>query len=332
MDLNTVFVIAVTTTRMIFPGISPTTTIGPQPEQPKIPAVKALTIEVYSNAEATGASKAQATVPPGLKATSPADMVVDKAGLVPPEAEKSAGSEAYITKTYWGSSDAIQENQPRTTKSAGSVQPAAPEGLPSASYAYWPPVNAKPLDSGASAVGDYSITTDFAGSTSITVDASQDFMPAVQLNKIAHKADMEKPLRIKWKPVANALAYLVTATGGNNTETVVWLSSSSPDAPVGNIEYRPLSKDELDKLVQSGALLPATATTCTVPGGIFTSSRSVLLTVVAIGQDRVEVKDGVETRVIVRSIASAPVKGISYEPGPDLGPKDEETQEKPTAK
>ncbi len=332
MDLNTVFVIAVTTTRMIFPGISPTITLGPQPEQPKIPATKSLTIEAYSNTKATGSSKAQAVLPSGLKLASPTDMVVDRTGLVPPETDKSAGSETYITKTYWGSSEAIQENQPQTTKSAGSIQPAAPENLPTASYAYWPPVNAKPLDSGVSAVGDYSITTDFAGSTSIAVDASQDFMGAVQLRRIPHKADMEKPLRIKWKPVANALAYLVTATGGNNTETVVWISSSSPDAPVSNIEYRPLSKDELDKLVQSGALLPATATNCTIPGGIFTGSRSVLLTVVAIGQDKVELKDGVETRVIVRSIASAPVKGLSYQPGPDLEPKEEETEEKPTAK
>jgi hypothetical protein len=336
LDPKTIFVVAVTTCRMIFPGISPTVPLGDEPKNPVIPATKAVSLELYSSAKADGASRAQASVPAGLKVTDATDMVVDTAGIAPPATDASkTDSPKFTVKAYWGSSEAVPQGQPRvTTSDITSTGTSLPAGLPTTSFAYWPPDNTKPLASDVSAAGEYTLTTNYAGKGSVTLDKAQDFLPTIVIDNVRTKADLAKPFKFSWKPVEGALAYLVMATGGSGLETVTWSSSADPDALTDDITYRPVPKDELDKLLEKKVLLAPNATTCTVPAGIFTSSRTVLLTVLAVGADKVETKDGIESRVVVRSIVSMPVKGTSYQPGP-LPPEEDEnkkTDDKPAEK
>ena len=54
MDLKTVFIITVTTSRMIFPGLPPTARV-PDAKLTRIPAARSVTFQLYSSAKASAA-------------------------------------------------------------------------------------------------------------------------------------------------------------------------------------------------------------------------------------------------------------------------------------
>lgn len=321
MVAKTVFIITVATYRMLFPGLPPVAT-APGAEKPADPpAVRSINMELWSDQKPEPRARAEVSVPAGLKQDGSVALYIDPRW--DPAASKSDApkdSNGVITRSYWGCGETVQEGQPRVT--APDQKPAAEPGatdrfaLPETSLAYWPDLSAKPLAADAAAAGAYALRSDYAGSASVTLAPEQNFLATLQLSGVRNKNDLSKPIKVSWKPVPNAVAYIAEAYGGSPKESIQWTSSADPSASAG-ITERPITRDEAAKLIETKVLLPANATTCIIPAGIFKGSRSVFLTVTAIGADTVQTKDGVETRVLVRSVVSAPLAGTpSYTPPP----------------
>lgn len=320
MGLKTVFIITVATYRMVFPGLSPLAPLPGVDRNAEPPATRSITMDLWSDATADAQSSAHVAAPSGLKLEGPARLTVDLKWKPPAStpASTGTGNDGVLTSSYWGCGETIPQGQPKVSVSGQTPPDPAPPApaVPTGSYAYWPGYNDKPLKPEASAVGTYTLDANYSGAPSVTLGPEQEFLGTVNLVGVPKKFDLEKPLVVKWKPVPRALAYVLSAYGGSARETITWTSSADRLAAQG-IENRPVSASEAAELINTKVLLPPNATTCTIPAGIFKGSESVFLTVTAIGADKVETRDGVETRVLVRSTVSVPIAGTTYKPMPD---------------
>ncbi|MDH7601651.1 MAG: hypothetical protein QHI38_05835 [Armatimonadota bacterium] len=313
MNTLTVFIIAVTTSRMIFPGVPP---VLPAPDAPKLtspPAARTISFDLFSGAKATYLSKVEVQVPEGLKVANPVRLILDLERKSLSEPEQQASSSKFVVKQYWGSAEEVPAGQPRVYMSDQLPVVESPRSLPDTSYAYWPASTAEPLAEDASAVGTYVLTSDYCGRAQITLDSLYDFLAPIDLVGTPRKADLDKPVKITWKSVPRALGYLVTAVGGSSAESITWTSSSDP-ALAETLEHRPWTREEIADLIEKKVLLPSYCVSCTIPAGIFKGSSSVFVSIMAFGPDKIEKQDGFETWVIVRSKAGIPIFGTNYKP------------------
>lgn len=302
-SLKTLFIITVSAARLIFPGIPGATGM---PDNAKPPAARSFNIELASDALATKQSKASIAVPEGLMAGSTADLQFDFSS---PKALKP-GAQANQVVEYWGGGKEVRGDQPKITKP--STTPAAPTiTYPTNSYAFWPRVETPPLAEDAATPGTYKLKTDYCGSTSITLTPEQNFLDPIDITSANHEPDLTKPIVIRWKPVPNAVGYLLKAYGGDEKRTVTWTSSANPELSQ-NIEYRAVSKDDLEKYIKEGVLIPSYVVSSTIPTGIFKGSTSVMLVMIAVGKDLIQTKDGIDTQVIIRSTTSVPLYNALY--------------------
>ena len=323
-ELNTVLVIAVTTARMIFPGVPATP--GDSEGTALHMASRSVMIELMSEKRADAQSAAEVAVPEGLKVGSKValkfDLTQPPTETQPPD--KADANEVKLTlKSYWGSHSEVPKGQPSVTQVASrrsvASEGADPSDYPEKSYAYWPGFDDEALDRTATPPGKYTLTTNYVGGTSVTLDSDQSFLAPIELGGLKKNIDLDKPIAIKWKKVPNALGYVLRAIGGNAKETIIWTSASKPDKLTA-VDLRPVSKEELTELLKKKLLLPSDATSCTIPAGIFKGSDSVMLTVTALGRDTIQRQDDIETQVVVRSTVSAPLYSTPWKiPSPAKG-------------
>lgn len=297
-SLKTLFIITVSTMRLVFPNMPAAMGL---PETAKPPAVRSFGIEVASDIVAPKDAKASVTVPAGLRVGSTVDMQLD-ASAAKPEAQDQTSKFKLVE--YWGIGSEVRADQPKVTQAGGA--PAEAAKIPDKSYAYWPRMDTKPLANDAATPGAYALKTSYCGGTSVTLAPEQGFLDPIEITSPTREADLAQPITIRWKPVANAVGYVLNVYGGGDAQTITWTSSAKPELSKG-IEYRPLGKDELDKLIKEGGLIPPYVASCAIPAGIFKGSSSVMLVMTAVGKDTVQTKDKIETQVIVRSTASMPL-------------------------
>ncbi|MCE5321918.1 hypothetical protein LLG46_01225 [bacterium] len=306
MSLSTLFIIAVTTSRMVFPGV-PAYIPSQSDQVPETsPAVRSITMELYSSNSIT-APEVSVTLPEGLKLSKTARMQV-----TPFEQPSQSQSMDKVTvKTYWGSSEAIQTGQPSVNQISTVCET---DQVNYKTAALWPGrgkgFEAGPISDDASAVGTYKLTTNYTGSTSVTLGAAQNFLAPIELADPGKDIDIEKSIKLEWKAVVGALAYWVVAYGGNESETIAWTAGSASGADV-NIDTA-LSHNDVTKMLEQKALIGPDVTSTTIPAGIFKGSTGVMFNITAIGEDIIQEKDGIKTQVIVRSTACAPLYSSKY--------------------
>ena len=184
---------------------------------------------------------------------------------------------------YWGCGENVRPGQPRVLDfaklSAAEAQKffiargATQRGAHiAAGRPLWPNRDdARMVPDGASLVGEHA----FSGQAvpdgfKFAIPAAQDIMPAIELAQ----RDAGGATVLEWKPLPTARAYFIAATGGkpgresNDVgEIVFWTSSEEPDTGAGLVDYQP--NGAIDRWLKERVLLPPTATTCTVPKGIF---------------------------------------------------------------
>lgn len=332
-QLKSFFVIAIVTTKMIFPGLPFSNAPEPKDGPSFDAAAKSVTLSLISDKYASNAATAECAMPWKLSNKKLAQLTVipfPKDDAQP--AQDSAQSPQ--VKVFWGNSNTIPEGQPKMMPPQ-SAAPAAKDadkdkaknGENESSLAYWPGKDDKPLDAKATASGTYKLTTNYCGNISATVDAEQDFLAPFDLVDSSARIDLTKAITIRWKKIARAKAYLLTATGGNSKETIVWASSSNSDwINVPDVTNRALQPEELQKLVKDGVLLSPDTTSCVIPAGTFKDADSAMLTMTAIGADKIDVKDGVQTSIIVRSTATVPLSDWQKYDGPKANVPTRETK------
>ena len=199
---------------------------------------------------------------------------------------------------YWGCGAEIRPGQPRvldvskasveeygkffvmrgnTTKGARS-EPGHPA---------WPnKEDDRRVPDTASLVGQHIFTGEGIPDTfKVTLGPTQDLLAPIQLNQ---KKD-DGAVALEWQSVANARGYFISVMGGQGGrdgeggDMVMWTSSELPDMGFGLIDYQ--SNANLDKWLGEKVILPASATQCTVPKGIFGAEGAGMLRMIAYGSE-----------------------------------------------
>lgn len=323
-EVKTIFVISVLTARMIMPGM-PSMPAGMG--MPGIGApTKTMNMYLTSDKKVDANSTAQCAVPEGLKVGPKVDLEIDlpvKETAVPEETAGSSDKQApqkFVMKSYWECSETVVPGQPKVIDT-DQMTKGMPGGMMGAgrargmaamravtndgkSHAYWPNSKSdKKVGKDSSSPGAYDLTTNYCGGTSITFDPEQEFLAPIEITSPGKGAlDLDKAIKIEWKSVPNALAYIITAFAGKKGETVMWTSASKPDVTT-DWSGTAFTKAEISSFIDKGILLPASTTMCNIPAGIFKDLDAPMINMIAIGADKMQSKDGIQTNVIVRSTA-----------------------------
>lgn len=348
-NIKTLFVISVLTSRMIMPGM-------PQmPANMGIPDMsaptKTLNMDLTSDKKVNAKSTAQCAVPEGLKVGPKVDLAIDlPTKSTDDEAPGTADTgkvEKFVMKMYWDCSETVLPGQPKvmdsdkmmkgmpdgTMMSPGKARATAKLRLAAMaddSHAYWPHgKDNKKIVKESTSPGGYELTTSYCGGTSITFDKEQDFLAGIDVTSPGKGAiDLAKSIKVEWKTVPNAQAYVINAFAGKKGEMVMWTSCAKPDV---NTDWMgtPFTKAQIADFIKKDILLPATATTCYIPAGIFKDISAPMITITAIGVDKQQAKNGIQTNVLVRSnamiMAGRGMGGVTLEDEPPAEDTPDET-------
>ena len=144
-------------------------------------------------------------------------------------------------------------------------------------WVYWPNrKHGKQVPNGARLAGDHRITGDgIPASMQFQVQETADFMPKLALRT---QGEMTDAIGLNWPTVERARGYHITGLhmqvlGENSYAMTLWSSAEVPGA--GQDLHTNLSAGQLDKWLKQKVLLASTATSCTIPKGIFAGTSNV---------------------------------------------------------
>ncbi|HWS76984.1 MAG TPA: hypothetical protein VN205_01285 [Thermomonas sp.] len=144
-------------------------------------------------------------------------------------------------------------------------------------YVYWPNrKHGKQVPGGARLAGEHKITGDgIPASMQFQVEQGADFMPKLMLRS---QGEATQAVNLGWPSVDRARAYFITGMhmqviSESSYHMTIWSSADVPGAGSGLHEY--LGSSYIDKWLKQKVLLPPTATSCTIPKGIFAGSSSM---------------------------------------------------------
>jgi hypothetical protein len=198
---------------------------------------------------------------------------------------------------YWGCGETVRPGQPRVVDFATAApadfqkffiaRSATQRGTHSAvGRPHWPSRDdTRMVPANASLVGEHGFTGQgVPEGFRFAIPAAQDIMPAIELAQ----RDAGGATVLEWKALPTARAYFVAAMGakeggrgGDNVEMVFWTSSEEPDTGSGLVDYQ--TNAAVDRWLREKVLLAPSATTCTVPKGIF--GQGALLRMIAYGTE-----------------------------------------------
>ena len=198
---------------------------------------------------------------------------------------------------YWGCGETVRPGQPRTLDAAkASIEDFAKffvmrgkttKGARSApGHPAWPnKVDDRKVPDTASLVGQHTfVGNGIPESFNVALAAPQDLMPTIELNQ----SKKEGSVHLEWKSIPHARGYFISAmggqsSGGDSAEVIVWTSSELADFGFGLVDYQ--SNTDIDKWIGEKVILPASATKCDVPKGIFGEQAAGMLRMIAYGSE-----------------------------------------------
>ena len=194
---------------------------------------------------------------------------------------------------YWGCGADVRSGQPRIVDFAtGTPQQwqsvfqgrYVPErgATAEAGHSIWPNDRDKRmLPDGSSLVGDHTITGDgVPAGFRFPIGANQDLMPAIELST---QGNLQGSVLLQWRTLPTARAYFISTFGAKGNDYIIWTSSELPDAGMTLFDY--LSNAAVDRWLNDKVLLPAAATQCAVPRGIFAGTEGAFTRMIAYGQE-----------------------------------------------
>jgi ParB/RepB/Spo0J family partition protein len=205
----------------------------------------------------------------------PARTSPSEPGEVPQEYEQHKPKGRILI--YWGCGSEVRAGQPRVidlarAKPSDFAVAFAGRAVPDRgarvgpSHALYPNErNQVQLSRESSLVGEHQIRGEGVPvSMKFTLGSAQDLMPAIALRTSGKPQDS---MGTNWEPVRNARAYYLHAMSQNGDDMVMWSSAETPDTGMGLFDYLPNAT--IDRWVKERVLLPADATQCAIPKGIF---------------------------------------------------------------
>ena len=226
-----------------------------------------------SSEPAPAGATASLTVPTGLGMTGPLPLLI------------SAPHERPIMRTlpiqlFWGVGSTLPTGQPEVDDLSGLVAGTYQHtGHPPADYSdaaaigVWPSFQTPPLvvtTDMPTPVGDYALTTSFAGSVRFHTPPAEAYLDVLRLTTPSGGIVAGQPFHIGWTKVARALGYRVVITGrrpdpaAKRPNFILWASSSQKPA---DVTHDPVF-DNPGQAVKEGLLLGPDTTGVSVPPGV----------------------------------------------------------------
>ena len=179
---------------------------------------------------------------------------------------------------YWGCGAEVRPGQPRIidlargnpadfgSAFAGRFAPDRGARVGPGYVLYPNERNRVSLSRDSSLVGEHQIQGDgVPANFKFALAAAQDVMPAIELQSSGSPKDS---IALSWRSVNQARAYFLHAMGSvGENDMVMWSSSDIPDSGMGLFDYLPNAT--IDRWLKERVLLPAEATQCAIPRGIF---------------------------------------------------------------
>ncbi|MGV3617341.1 MAG: hypothetical protein ACO1SV_18605 [Fimbriimonas sp.] len=274
------------------------------PGQPQ----RTLSVRLWSPSIAPADATATLAPPAGLKLGDALKLDLyrptpaDETGGKTPGFDPDANPE-FTIKIYWGSSDKVQEGQPKIIRWAGLTpeqkaemkrraresQPNAPGSYfykPNWTTGYWPtgkqPGN---IAKDASLVGTYNLTTSYTGNVALDVPTGVDFLAPIEMSSpnLENKLNLANALGFEWKALPHALGQYASVIGmeGKNT-FIIWSSSENySEGLMGDMGF--LQMAEVRNHVGNRTFMAPETTKMTVPAGIFKDADFAMLQMAAYG-------------------------------------------------
>lgn len=194
---------------------------------------------------------------------------------------------------YWGCGTDVRAGQPRTIDFATgnpsqwqSVMQGryAPERGATAEpgHSIWPNDRDKQmLPAGNSLAGDHTVTGDgVPAGFRFSLGTNQDLMPPIELSG---QGDLQGSIQLQWRTIPTARAYFIGAMAPKGNDVIIWTSSELPEAGFALFDYLPTAT--VERWTNEKVLLPATATRCAVPKGIFAGTEGAFGRMIAYGPE-----------------------------------------------
>jgi hypothetical protein len=211
---------------------------------------------------------------------------------------------------FWGCGEHARAGQPLVLDFAQMAAGKLPPGMemlgrgfgfkpmqpPSAGrypgYGDWPNAKSRTTVPGTgSLVGAHTVHGDYSPEIKFNLGATQDFLGPLTLTTNAKTPT--GAVQLGWSPVSGAQAYAAVAIGagggaggrrgggGDDATVVLWSSSESQAAAFALPDY--VSPGDLNRGVESHALMNAQTTSCTVPKEVIDAAPAGFLQMVAYG-------------------------------------------------
>jgi hypothetical protein len=292
--LKTVFLIVLTTAKMLFPDLIDNT----QPYQQSTPASKTISLNLYSNQPAAATNYAKVFVPKEINFGKPIrlDFI---------EPEKVLDEDSTEGKIINYTSNRIIDPNFQYNPSQTALNP------PQASHYTSPEELGIDTKSATSAIGKYRLDSNFAGVGIVNVDSQQDFLDELELS-YPDKPDFSKTINFSWKKIPRAIAYVCYAVGGKEDITINWNSSPYKELPI-DLETNTILPSLIEEYVKANVFLSADSSQFSIPENIFSGCDVVMLSVAAFGVDSVQSNLGVTSKVVVRSITTVVLKSGEHQ-------------------
>lgn len=198
---------------------------------------------------------------------------------------------------YWGCGETVRAGQPRVLDFAKSppaewgqfMQGRAPRERGAVSrqgHSVWPNErDRRHFGRDASLAGEHAVSGEgVPADLRFRLGAAQDFMAPIALQQAGASTEV---LRLSWGAVQHARGYFINAMGGggdgSGIEMVMWSSSEQPDFGMGLLDYA--SPANIEQWLREQVLLPADATQCAIPQGIFAKTGGAMLRMIAYGPE-----------------------------------------------
>ena len=291
----------VATRTMSIPGM-PAGGMGGMAGMPGMPAgmggpQKELWLGLRSSHRASGPPEAQHMIPPGM------DMGPALPLLAPPPAqpgradydeEKPPEKPKARMLIYWGCGDTIRPGQPKVADTekmsmvefgqalAGRSPPERWSAIRNMQYVWPNEREKKQVPPNASLRGDQLVRGSATPDIRFAIGDRQDFMPPLE---ITATGPISGPTPLSWATISAAQGYFLQAMGfrQNGNEMIIWTSSELQDTGWGLMNYLP--NDFVRRMINEKVVLPASATSCTIPKGVFEGVEGGMVNGIAYGEE-----------------------------------------------
>jgi hypothetical protein len=277
-----------------------------------------LTLQLGSTQKASGPPSAEHLPPQSLGAGASLPLLSPEpvAPSTRPEPEEPSIPREYQKPKgrmliFWGCGEHARAGQPLVLDFAQMAAGKLPPGMemlgrgfgfkpmqpPSAgrfpSYGDWPNAKSRTTVPGTgSLVGDHTVRGDYSPEIKFNLGGTQDFLGPLTLTTNAKTPT--GAVQLGWSPVSGAQAYAAVAigggggaggrgrnAGGDEATVVLWSSSENQAAAFALPDY--VSPGDLNRGVESHALMNAQTTSCTVPKEVIDAAPAGFLQMVAYG-------------------------------------------------